>query len=425
MRTVSASGESGRSFKVLVLSRNYPNTVMELLGLWVERLVRHCASFCETKVVSPVPYVPPLRGFEGYYAQFRRIEPHRWADGVEIFHPRFLLGPGYVFHSTEALTYYLGVRRLVDHIRRSFPFDLIHAHFAFPDGVVAAQLGRRYGIPVIITEQAPWRPWMDNYPLVRRQALWAARQSVFQVAISRSVRDSIVHFTHQPSKVHVIPDGVDGGVFTPLEKGENPDPNQILYAGQIFDNKGIDLLLKSMQQLITWRPGVRLVLIGGNYYRSKQLQELRLRRMAHDLGLDNHVQFVGMKSLPELVRYMKESAVLVLASRSESFGSILVEALTCGTPVISTRCGGPEEIVNDQVGILVPIEDVDNLTLAIKHVLTHRNHYNSDYLRKYALEKFSWEVIAHRTVNLYSDALDHFHGGRETEFREVHWRPST
>jgi teichuronic acid biosynthesis glycosyltransferase TuaC len=408
MTTPGYAPQPEQPVKVLVLSRNYPNRVMEFLGLWAERLVRHSTRFCELKVVAPVPYVPPLPRFAEYYTRFRRIEKHRWDDGVEVFHPRFVLGPGYLLHSLEAVAYYLGVRRQVDQLRAAFPFDLIHAHFAYPDGVVAAWLGRRYGVPVVITEQAPWRPWLDDHPLVRRQTLWAAQESMFVIAISRFVRDTIVHFTHDPGKVRVIPDGVDGDVFVPLPKGQQPNLCQILYVGQLFFTKGIDILLQAMHKLVGRHPEYRLVLVGGNYYRNKQLQGEHLQLMAHDLGLGDRVEFVGTKPLPELVRLMQESAVLVLPSRAESFGCVLVEALACGTPVIATRCGGPEDIVTEQVGMLVPVGDTDALAQAIGEVVENREAYSPELLRGYALESFAWEQVARRTVDLYKEALDRF-----------------
>ncbi len=397
-----------RSYRVLALSRNYPNNVMELLGLWVEGLARHCSETCEVKVVAPVPYCPPFFGLSEY-TRFRRVVPHRWTNGIEVFHPRFLAGPGYSLYNAESLMYYFSVRRLVDRLQRDFAFDLIHAHFTYPDGVVAARLGRRYDLPVIITEHAPWRPWMDDFPLVRRQALRAVRESVFQIAVSRDVRDSIIHFTGDPASVRVIPCGVDGTIFTASENGYNPRPQQVLYVGSIHFVKGVDILLKAMRQLIDRMPDVRLVVVGGSFYRKMQLQEARLRRMVYELGLDNRVEFAGMQPPHEVGRHMRESAVLVLPSRAESFGAVLVEALACGTPVVATRCGGPEDIVTDQVGMLVPKDDVDVLAAAIGHVLERRSDYDPAQLRAYALENFAWKRIAHRTVDLYREALDRFH----------------
>jgi teichuronic acid biosynthesis glycosyltransferase TuaC len=390
--------------KVLVLSRNYPNNVIKIMGLWVEGLVRHLGKSCEVKVIAPVPYCPPLPGFPRF-SRFRSVQRQRWADGIEVFHPRFLTGPGSSLHSLESTAYDLAVRRLVRRLRRRFPFDLVHAHFVYPDGVVAARIARRYGVPLVITEQVPWRPWMDDYPLVRRQGLRVMRESAFQVAISRSVRDSITHFTGELPNLRVIPDGVDGSIFRLPHEGVRPLRNQVLFVGVVRPLKGVDILLRAMRLLVDRGSPAKLLLVGGTFYPTYRREHERLRQLASELALAGHVDFAGEKPLPELVQHMQESALLVLPSRVESFGAVLVEALACGTPVVATRSGGPEDIVTEQVGVLVPPENPEALAAAIQQVLNHRSCYDPTRLRAYALERFSWDRIAHQVVQLYHQAI--------------------
>ncbi len=401
----AASGMASERPKVLVMSHSYPNNMLPLHGLWVERLVQHLKAGCDIKVIAPVQYCPPVPLLPEYYRRFRRIEARSWSEGVEVLHPRFLVGPAMAFYSLEAATYYLGVVRTIDRLRRDFPFDLIHAHFTFPDGAVAARLSRRYSVPYIITEQSPWLPWMARPGLVRESSLWAARRSARVVAISQSVYHEIAELTGAPDKVVVIPDGVDGDAFTPGDSGDSWNPDQILFVGFINYVKGVDVLLRAMERLIQRRPGTRLVIVGGSYYRGKRILEDELRKMVIDLGLTKWVHFAGTMPLPALVQKMRESAVLVLPSRSESFGSVLVEALACGTPVVATRCGGPEDIVTDEVGVLVPKEDPEALAGALEKVLASRGTYSPARLREHALGRFGWDTVARRYVDLFHEIL--------------------
>src|SRR5689334_6423940 len=167
--------------RVLVLSRSYPNNVLWLHGLWARQLVRGSLSICEPKVVSPVPWCPPLPRLPSYYRSFRRVDRRASDDGIEVMHPRFLVGRGLSLRSVEGLTYYAALLRHVERLRKRFQFDLVHAHFTYPDGVAAALIGRRFGVPVVITEHAPWGRWVDDAPLVRRQMVWASRQAAAQV----------------------------------------------------------------------------------------------------------------------------------------------------------------------------------------------------------------------------------------------------
>lgn len=401
--------------KVLVLSRNYPNKVTPILGLWVEGLVKQISQFCEVKVISPVPYCPPLPGLSNF-TKFRSVEKRRTDNEIEILHPRFLTGPGYSTYNFEGSAYYLSILKQVDKLRKEFPFDLIHAHFGYPDGVVAAKLAAKYKVPFIITEHASWIPWMDNYSQVRRQAVWAAGQSAFHIAVSRSARQTIAHFTGETEKLCVVPNGVDVSIFKPFENSEMPNLNQILYVGYMRHVKGIDILLQAMSRVVKEKPELILVLVGGGIYRDSQKQEMELRQLSQQLGIEKNVVFAGIKTPVEVAEYMRQSSLLVLPSRAETFGAVLIEALSCGTPVVATKCGGPEDIINDNVGRLVPKEDPAALASAIIDVAAQRHIFNSKELRDYALNNFSWEEVARQMVELYGKAVQN--GKKATRIKE-------
>lgn len=325
--------------------------------------------------------------------------------GVGVAHPRFLTGPGYSTYNIEAKLYYWSIRLQIDRLRSEFPFDLIHAHFGYPDGVVAAKLARRYNVPFIITEHASWVPWMNNYPAARRQAVWAASRCSFHIAVSNFARQTIEQFTGVSERLRVVPNGVDVDLFQRSPDFGPSDPDQLLYVGFMRRIKGIDILLRAMAQVVKQRPEVRLVLVGGGIYRDSKAQESELRELARELGLENNVDFVGVKTPGEVARYMCESSLLVLPSRTETFGAVLIEALACGTPVVATRCGGTEDIVTDDVGRLVEKENPGELARAIMDVMAHREQFDPVVLRKHALRNFSWEEVARRTRELYEQAI--------------------
>jgi glycosyltransferase involved in cell wall biosynthesis len=145
--------------------------------------------------------------------------------------------------------------------------------------------------------------------------------------------------------------------------------------------------------------------VGGGFYRDTLVQEQKLREQAVALGLGDRVTFLGRQPPAEVARLMAESAVVVLPSRAESFGAVLVEALACGTPVVATRCGGPEDIVNDAVGKLVPVGDPEALTEALAVVLADPAHFDPNLLRRYAVENFDWDPIVDRVHDVYLEAV--------------------
>ncbi|MCC6500693.1 MAG: glycosyltransferase [Anaerolineales bacterium] len=358
------------------------------------------------RVVAPVPYYPPIVPGPGEFRRFRQVPYREVADNIEVRHPRFITGPGYSTHNLDAQAYLWGVSQTVDRMWRERPFDLIHAHFIYPDGVVGARLAQRYGVPLVVTEHAFWHPWLDQYPVVRKQAMNAAQLTSIHIAVSQSVRRSVSRFTGEHDRLRVLPVGVDMEQFSPLSVDQKPDDNSILFVGRIHETKGVDTLLQAMQLLIERNPAAQLSLIGGSFYRQTQLREERLIRLAEELGLAKHVRFLGIQPPAKVAEAMRRATLFVLPSRRETLGSVLIEALACGTPVVATRCGGPEDVVTDAVGTLVPTEDPASLADAMATMLAHRQDYDSQYLRRYAAEKFSWQRVAAQTIELYRSALE-------------------
>ena len=389
---------------MLHIARSYPNNVIDTLGMWTAGLVSELAKRHNIRVISPVPYCPPLPDYGPlrHYTRFRAVERTEERDGVRVYHPRFALGPGQTTQRFEHRTYGLAVQRTADNIYPEFGFDLIHAHFVHPDGVAAARLAKRYGVPFLITDQAPWVPWLDR-PSVRRVAVPAARQAAALTCVSEYLRGTMRHHLGPNVPIEVIPNGVDADSFAPGDESRR-DPNLIAYVGLINFNKGIDVLLEAMTHIARRNARARLVLVGGSYYRNTQLQEERLRRRARELSLDDRVTFAGRQPPAEVARVMRESAVVVLPSRAETFGSVLIEALASGTPVVATRSGGPEDIVTSDVGRLVPVGDPHALADALVAVLSRRDLYEPSKLRRYALDHFRWSIVADAYQRLYAEA---------------------
>jgi glycosyltransferase involved in cell wall biosynthesis len=360
---------------------------------------------CDPTVVSPIPWCPPSPWLPEYFAGYRRVVRHRVDDGVDVHHPRLLIGPGSSLRSLEATLYYSSVRRMLARLHSRHEFDLVHAHFTYPDGVVGARVARWLGLPLVITEQAPWGPWVDESRRVREQVIDAVRQSSVLVAISHSVKESISPYVGASGDLRVVPDAIDGSVFTLPRNGTVRDERQILFTGAIRPVKGVDVLLEAMRLLAERRIDAHLVLVGEAYYKTYRQEHDRLRALTVELGLEDRVDFRGPASRRDLVRTMQESAVLVLPSRAESLGMVLVEALACGTPVVATRCGGPEDIVDDSVGALVPPESPADLAAAIASVLERRATFDPRALRAHALERFSLESVRSEYAAVYSDAL--------------------
>ncbi len=392
--------------KVLVLSRSYPTPVVPQLGLWVEAPTARVARRVEVQVMAPVPWCPPLprRGALADVVKFRQTPKRQVRDGVVVHHPRYAAGPGYRLHTQEARMLGLALAEPVRRLRRDFPFDLIHAHFVYPEGVVADRLARRYGVPLVLTEHAPWHPWFDQYPAVASQAVPVARRVARHLAVSRLVYDDIASFTGDRSRIQILPIGVDEDRFRPAPAAER-DPNRILFVGLPRPTKGVDLLLDAMAVVAAEHPAARLTVVGDAVFRGARDHMASLRRRAAAPDLAGRVDFTGLLPAEEVARLMARSAMLVLPSRLESFGAVLVEALASGTPVVTTRSGGPQEVVTTEVGRIVPVDDVPALAEAVLDVLGRPQDFPPDRLRAFAVSRYSWNRICDELVQVYEEVV--------------------
>jgi teichuronic acid biosynthesis glycosyltransferase TuaC len=393
--------------RVLVLSRNYPNNILPTLGLWTRRLVDASTRSADPTVISPVPYAPPLLPLDAL-SKFRRVFPARRDGEYAVYHPRVLMPPGSAFHRYEAALGWPFIRRLAERLHAQHRFDLIHAHFIYPDGVVAARLGRRFRIPVVVTEHSGWARTFDAHPAVKTQVLRALSDIRLVLPVSSSLQRDIAQVVGDLVEYRVLPNVVDEATFIPAEVGEHWDPHQLLFVGLIRHVKGLDILLRALARLVEKRPELRLLVVGGAFYRSYQRDEESFRRLAADLGVEQRIHFAGESSPPEVAAAMRRSALLVVPSRRETFSAVTAEAIACGTPVVATRCGGPEEIITPETGRLVRLEDPADLAAGIEDVLDHRSAFDSRRLHEDIVTRFGTMAIARRIGAIYDEVLSEF-----------------
>src|SRR5262249_38476615 len=153
-------------------------------------------------------------------------------------------------------------------------------------------LARKHRVPLLITEHAPWAPWMENYLGARLRTIRAPHQSAFQIAVSNFARETIARFTGDSDRLVVLPTGVDTEVFSPQARGTRT-PGQALFVGFRGRGKGVELLLDAMQNVVERKPWLRLVVVGGGFYESYRRQEEELHALASRLNLDGKVEFKG------------------------------------------------------------------------------------------------------------------------------------
>lgn len=392
-----------RKPRVLVLARNYPNNAFPTLGLWAERLVVASSAIARPTVVAPVPYAPPFVPIPSIQ-RFRSVERVRTDGDITVHHPRVAAGPGQLLHAFDARLGYLTIRKTVLALHRVEPFDLIHAHFIYPEGVIASRIGTELGIPVVSSEHAMWRPWLDRHPSVRRQVERALPRIARVTAVSEALRASIRELFGDLVPVDVIPNVVDERIFVGPQVDEPRDPNHLLFVGLIRHVKGLDVLVHALGHLLPEFPTLHLSVAGGSFYRAYERDAAEVRSLVQGLGLQHRVRFLGEVPPEGVAALMRRSALLVVPSRRETFSLVTAEALASGTPVVATRCGGPEEIITSETGELADVDDPASLAIAIQSAL--QRSFDRTSLRRYAVDRFGTAAAAERLRRLYDRVVE-------------------
>jgi teichuronic acid biosynthesis glycosyltransferase TuaC len=378
--------------KILVFTSLYPNNVWPNHGVFVKERTTHVARLdgCQVKVVAPVPYHPRLKITHRW--RFSQVHRYERRDGLEVYHPRYFMLPK-VGMTLYGMQMFLSALPTVKKIRHDFDFDLIDAHYVYPDGFAAVLLGRMLGKPVVVSARGSDINLYAELPLIRRLLQYTLDGADRVIAVSGALRQAIVRMGIPEAKAAVVPNGVD------LEKF-HPVPQQmarqrlglggkriILSAGNLVPNKGFDLLVRALRLLIDeYRvDGLQLVIVGGGSERRP------LERLASQLSLTGQIHFAGAVPHERLHLWYSAADVFCLASRREGWPNVLLEALACGTPVVATAVGGiPEIICTDELGLVSRSgerELADALALALE------KPWQADLLRSYAAF-YTWERTA-------------------------------
>ena len=383
--------------KVLVLSHLYPNSYAPASGTFVHNQLRFLREHCSIEVAGPVPWFP-FPGF-GRWSAYRRVPRVEVVDGLRICHPRRLALPRRILFTKQWRFHYAALERC----DLAVP-DLVHAHCAYPDGRAAVEYGARNDKPVVITVHGfdiKSLPRLD--PRWRQLTVEALERADAVVAVSRDLRKDVLELGIRAEKVRWIPNGVDCGLFSGAGSRKPGEGGwRLLYVGRFVEEKGLRVLLEALAELRRRRSDVSLTLIGG--HPATGTSELFLPQVAA-LGLSECVEFRDAVPPEEMPRQIAGCDLVVLPSFYDSFGIVLIEAMACGLPVVATRCGGPEEMVDERVGRLVEIGNARDLAAGILAVIDGYGGYDRQAIRRVALERYDYREVVGRVYGLYEEVL--------------------
>lgn len=275
--------------------------------------------------------------------------------------------------------------------------DIIQAHSTLWGGYAAMILSKKYNIPYIVTEHCSDYILTEVDEWKKEEMIKVFKNSSKVLAVSSDFAERLKVYLGETS-IEVIHNSVDTEFFR-LKKDVKKENFEILNVGFLNKNKGVDTLIRAFGKAFHDIPNIRLK-IGSN---GKELENLK--KICKELHIEDKVIFLGGIDRQEVRDNMMYSDLFVLSSRFETFGVVLIEALATGTPIIATKCGGPQDIVTEKVGKLVDVDDIDGLAKTLEFMYQNYDCYNKKEIREYCCEKFSNKVIGENTLKIYNDII--------------------
>ena len=382
-----------RKLRVLSLSTLYPNDLTPNFGVFVERQMTAVAARGDVDLVmvNPIGLPPFPLSLHPRYRPLASLPRTERRKGVDVIRPRFALlpGTGGCFNARFEVS---GVLPLARKLHVEAPFDLVDAQFFYPDGPAAMRVARALGLPCSIKARGADVHFWGHASGTSRQVQDAARGADGLLAVSGGLADELVALGAQRTRITLHRTGLDRSVFRPLDRAESrtklglPLAGPVLACvGALIERKGQSFAIEALAEL----PDALLILAGAGP------DEAKLRLLAAKLGVSERVRFLGPVPHGELPVVLSAADIFVLPTRSEGLANAWVEALACGTPVVTTPIPGAQELLTDPAYGRMTERDAGAIAIAVKGLL------NSPPRREAVLAgaaAFSWEANAEALV---------------------------
>jgi glycosyltransferase involved in cell wall biosynthesis len=397
-----------RLIRILVFTSLYPNAVMPRHGVFVEERLRHLVGSgrVSATVVAPVPWFPFGHSRFGGYAAFAKVPAREQRHGIDVLHPRYPVIPKIGMSVAPSLMY----RWLLPVLQKRVElesFDLIDAHYFYPDGVAAAKLGAALGKPVVITARGSDLNVIPQHRLPRRQIKTTAARVAAIVTVSEALKRQAEALGIESGRISVLRNGVDLERFRPLDRSVIRARLGLagpvwLAVGNLVELKGVHITLGALAK----SPGAVLLVAGDGP------EAWRLRQLASELGIEAHVRFLGNVPQARLLEYYNAADVLMLASSREGMPNVVLESLACGTPVVVAPFAGAAELINTpEAGEIADSRTAEGM-LAAWHELWNRKPDRAA-TRRFA-ENLGWGPVVEAQYALYAKVLAAHESARRT-----------
>jgi N-acetyl sugar amidotransferase len=292
----------------------------------------------------------------------------------------------------------LGLRTFSKYLKEKGSPDIIHAHSRFLVGsLIANRIKQIFGIKYVITEHSTYyaRNLLNDFEI--NMAKKVIQEADKYITVSTELAKSVQRkLKIEAFAWKTIPNMLDK-IFVTREIPVNEVKDRFVFinTAALDRKKNHEGLIKAFSLLTQTRTDCELRIIGYGP------EADNCRDLVRRLNLEQYIVFCGQLSPEQVKRQLLDSNALVLSSDYETFGVVVIEALACGRPVVSTICGGPEDIIDDTNGILVEKNNPEKLCSAMERMMTTIAHYNCRSIRETCIAKYGPEKIAEDIISVY------------------------
>jgi glycosyltransferase involved in cell wall biosynthesis len=370
---------------ILVLTHSYPDYNQKWRGIFVQEQVRALSKNHDISVVY----------FKVDYSHFAPFSDYTFLKKESGRVIEYAVTINKSFPVITQIKYLSDTYRFIkNEILSKKKIDIIHSHLSYPGGFLGTIIQEKRKIPNILTEHSRIKSYFRSW--IHKQCVkYTLRKATCIISVSKLLREEIVSLCHR--QVVVIHNIVDVDKFEIIRQKHDASLNIGFLGSLKNNNKGLDLLLKSASLL---ERKDFFLHIGGNGILLDSY-----KKMAKEFGIETKCKFYGEIERNEIADFYSKLDLFVLPSRYETFGIVLIEAMASGVPVISTKCGGPQEIVTPSNGILIQKENIEELKSAIISMSENSGFYNKKAIRNYTKENFGQEAFVKQISNLYQEIL--------------------
>jgi teichuronic acid biosynthesis glycosyltransferase TuaC len=385
--------------KILTYTSLFPNNVTPNLGAFVARRMacwaeKYASSW---RIVAPVPFFPKLpvqTPWQKYSDIFNR-EPFQ---NHMVHHPVYLMLPK-IGLPIQGLSMALCTSAAAKHIISEHgPFDLLDAHFVYPDGYAALQISRKFDLPLVVTARGSDINSYSQIEGIRSKIQQVLKNVDAIVGVSNDLVEKMIALGAPEKRCHLITNGVDLERFRPRS---NSEPKKVapklLAVGNLVPEKGVQLLLNAVFALLKEHPEIKLDIVGTGP------EHKALSDTCISLGIEGHVHFFGQIPHDKIHALFQNAGVFCITSLREGNPNVVMEALATGVPVAATPVGGVPELIVDAVnGFLAKAHTPESVANAIHRVL--EKEWSPHKIRETVAGR-TWEHVADEVQYVFEGVL--------------------